>query len=298
MSASIISGLPKEILEVHQSVGQNSTLEPDAGVRLHRTDFSSSKSVEALFRNIKPDVIFSTYAGGSLEVQKSLIDCAVRAHVHGFVPAEFGQDSLNEKVQERLPPCQERARVIEYLRSHATAGHISWVAVATGCWLEHGLISGNIGFDLKWHSATIHGTGDERFAASSTAWNGRVAAAVIEHWDEVMNQYLYASGTMTNANDTVRCLEKAMGKKWVTGHVEVEECTREAERRLDRGFPDAGMFLMERSVLYDQTLDAFRPFREKSAVEKLGLKTERLEEIVEKVVHHHEHHDQADCGCD
>ena len=228
-----------------------------------------------------------------------MIDSAIEAGVSRFIPHEFGHDSLNEKIQDRLPPQRERARTIEYLRELASDGRISWVAVATGAVLDRGILSGNLGFDIKWQSATLHGKGSARFAASSSPWVGRVTLAVIEHWKDVQHQYLYASGMITSAGKVVGALEKARGKTFEVGRQDIDECVREAESRIEKGFPDAGMFLMERSVLYDESLDAVRPFDQTNAKIKLGLEEERLEDIIKSVMHDYEHHGgNAGCGCD
>ncbi|KAK4548735.1 hypothetical protein LTR36_008508 [Oleoguttula mirabilis] len=251
-----------------------------------------------MFAQAKPDIVISTTSGGSYDTQKLLIDCAVEAKVTRFVPAEFGHDSLNEKIQERLPPLREKARTIEYLNRLSAGGRISWVAIATGCLLDYGLQSGNLGFDLKWQSATLHGNGDERFAASSVHWLGQVVRSVITHWDQVQNRYLYVAGTVTSSNEVLQCLEDASGKQWQAGRAETAECVREAERRIERGFPDAAMFLMERSLLYDQGLAALQPFSKQDAKSTLGLQEERLKDVVQSVLHHAKHHSSEGCGCD
>lgn len=262
----------------------------------HSTDFSSS-SVRDIFTIVRPDLVISTISGGNYDLQKTIIDCAIESGVQRFIPAEFGQDTLNEQIQERLPPSRERARVIEYLREKAAESRIKWVGVATGSLLDNGIISGDLGFDLKWQSATVHGNGTETFAASSTAWVGEIVSAVVEHWEEVKNHYIYAAGVITSANDVVKGLEEKTGQTWENGYVDAEETVHEAERRIDRGFPDAGMFLMERSVLYDERLRAVKPFVDDDAKGKLGLTGERLENITEHVVHEYKHHGKADCGC-
>lgn len=270
----------------------------DEPATYHDCDLSAN-ALKPVLVKVKPDLVISTVRGGSFGTQKQIIDCAIAAGIKRFIPSEFGQDSLNEKIQERLPPSRERARTIEYLTRASKAGEISWVAVATGVDLERGLLNGNLGFDLKWQSVTLHGTGHERFAASSSMWIGRVIIAVIQHWQAVENQYLYAAGMTTTADDIVAEIEKNTGKSFEVGRGEVDECVREAQKRIEQGFPDAGMFLYGRSIMYDDSLGAVRPFEENDAKDKIGLKSEKLEDVIKKVVHEHNHHGGGvDCGCD
>lgn len=291
-----MSGIAATNLEVHQITHAHSIESSHAGVTIHKSDFSPT-SLKSLLVDITPDLIFSTQSAGSYDFQKQLIDAAVQSGILRFVAAEFGQDCLNQKVQERLPPYKEKAQVTQYLREQSS---IEWIGVATGCYpLEHALISGNLGLDLKWQSATIPGSGNERFAASSSAWVGSVARALITNWEDIKNQHLYASGMIISGNEIVQCLQTRTGQEWEIGNVEVADMVCEAERRFERGFPDAGMFLMERSVLYDESLEALRPFVEKDAKAKLGLTGgEDLEHVIQRVVHEHKHHGKGDCGCE
>lgn len=277
-------------------VGKSSVLS-DQNVTIHKSGFSH-ESMEEVFKLVKPDLNISTISAGSFETQKMIIDCAIAAGVCGFLAPEFSHDSLNDKVQARLPPYSQRAETIRYLQEQSSQSRLEWVGIATGFTLDYGLSSGNLGFDAKWLSATLHGSGDESFAASSSAWIGRVVHNVLKHWDHIKNQYLYACGLVTTANDVVKCLEKSMGKTWEVGRGDVKDCVREAERRIERGFPDAGMFLMERSVLYDESLRAVDPFVKQDARGTLGLDGESLDEIVQSVLHQHEHHGKMNCGCD
>lgn len=297
IATSILDALVQNDVEIHQVLSKHSTLSAPKSVIIHRSDFSVN-SLREVFQNAAPDLLISTFAGGSYEIQRTIIDAAVAAGVCRFIPADFGNDTLNQAIRERLPPSRERAQVIAYLRDLSSGGHLEWSAVATGCLLDHGLKSGSLGFDIQWQSATLHGSGSERFAASSVAWIGQVILSVIQHWDEVRNQYLYAAGFTTTANEILQCLEWTTGQQWEAGRGDVEDCVHEAERRIDRGFPDAGMFLMERSILYDEKLDAVRPFVEKDAKARLGLKGEQVKDVVESAVHQHDHHGKGGCGCD
>ncbi|KAL6166586.1 hypothetical protein ACJQWK_07929 [Exserohilum turcicum] len=95
-----------------------------------------------------------------------------------------------------------------------------------------------MGLDLQWHSATVHGTGTEQFAASSLARVGQVVACVLTHWEGIKNQYIYAAGAVTSANEVVKAVEKATGKDFTVGNYHVEECIEEGRKRIQRGYPD------------------------------------------------------------
>lgn len=260
-----------------------------------KSDFSSG-SLQSAFAG--QDLVISTMSGGDSELQIRIVDAVVAAGVRRFIPHEFGHDCLNKEIQSRIIKYAGRAKVIEYLRIVSKKNtDFEWTGIATGYTLDTNLISGDLGLDMQWHSATIHGIGTELFAASSLERVGQVLIKTIQHWDKISNQYIYAAGVITSANEVLRSAEKVTGREWTVGNYNVEECIREGEARIERGFPDSGMFLLERSILYDEQLDASLPFRSDSANEVLRLQSESVEDIVAKAYHDLKHHGKPGCGC-
>lgn len=235
-------------------------------------------------------------SGGDNELQTRIIDAVLAAGVKRFIPHEFGHDTLNKGIQNRIPKYAGRAKVLKHLESKANH-EFDYIGIATGYTLDSNLISGTMGFDMQWHSATIHGIGTEPFAASSLERIGHVVVSVIQHWDIIKSDYIYAAGVVTSANEVLRCAEQATGQEWTVGNHDVEDSVREGESRIERGFPDAGMALLERSVLYDERLDAVAPFKMNSASELLALKVESVAEIVTKAYHDLQHYGKPGCGC-
>jgi hypothetical protein len=234
----------------------------------------------------------------SAEQQILLIDAAVAAGVQRFIPCEFAHDTLNKQIQARLPKYAAQADIINYLRSMSKSNlNFEWTAVATGYTLDMKLMGGDFGFDMEWHSANINGTGTEPFAVSSLSRIGDAVTSVIRHWDEVKNQYLYAASVVTTANEVLKYVEETTKREYTVGYSDVEECIEEAEKRIQRGFPDSGMFLFERSILYDVRLDASAPFASQSANKLLQLPPESVETIIKKAHHELKHHGKPGCAC-
>lgn len=264
-------------------------------IQHQRSDFSLG-SLQAAFAG--HDVVISTISGGDSELQMRIVDAVVSAGVSRFIPHEFGHDTLNKGIQSRITKYAGRGKVIEYLQSISQKNpEFEWSAIATGYTLDTNLISGDLGLDMIWHSATIHGTGAESFAASSLARVGLAASSMIAHWEQVKNQYIYYAGMLTSTNEVLRSAEKITGQSWTVGNYNVEECIREGETRIQRGFPDSGMFLLERSVLYDEQLDASAPFRSSSADKILQLEPEVVELAVMRAYHVLKHRRNPGCDC-
>lgn len=66
---------------------------------------------------------------------KILIDAAIKAGVKRFIPSEFGSDTTQKKVVEKLPIFSPKIEVIEYLRSRESSG-LSWTAIVTGAFFD------------------------------------------------------------------------------------------------------------------------------------------------------------------
>lgn len=244
------------------------------------------------------ELVISTIAGCNYHLQATIIDAAIAAGVRRFIPHEFGYDTLNEKVQARSSKGTDRAKVIEYLRhAHKTNTSFEWVAVAVGCVLDTMLLTGDLGFDMEWQSGTIPGSGEEVFPATSLKRVGTVVESIIQHWDAVKNQFVYAASLLTSGNEIAAALERMSSSKWSVGYSDVDDCVREGESRIDRGFPDSGMFLLERSVLYDERLGATDPFRYRSVNELLGLKPEEVDSVARTAYHEFRHRGKPACGC-
>ena len=143
-----------------------------------------------------------------------------------------------------------------------------WTGLATGCILEPALRPGGVlWFDTDWKGATIYGTGDERWGASSLGWIGRYVRKIVEDVFEdgvgedgqargrrmAEGRYLRRYEFVTSQNGILRCLKslgEVSGEEWTAEKGELNDCEREAEKRMERGFLDGAMMLREPRVLF------------------------------------------------
>ena len=228
-------------------------------------------SLTSAFNN--QDVVISTIAGGDVPFQKGLIDAAIAAGVHRFIPNEFNYDTQNPRVCERYSPCQARAEVLQYLREQSkTHNGFSWMGLATGCLIEEGLRGGLLGFDLRWSSATIYESGYETFARSTLRGVGRAVQELLMLGEEGGDSYFYAAEFMTCQNNILEALQTSSGKGWSIGRAEVEEAVREGEMRGEKGFFDGAMMLSEWSVLFCKLddLSVWQKWKLRKGYEDLG----------------------------
>lgn len=273
--------------------------DPPLGIDLHHVvlDYSDGSLIHVL-DEAKPNVVISTIAPADVPFQKRLIDAAIAAGVSHFIPCEFSYDTCDRSLRDHFPPIKARAEVLECLktRSEAVEG-FGWTAIATECLLEHSLLQGLLGFDLTWKSATIYRPGEERFRCSSIHWIGQSTARVLRDLRAPKSRttrYLYEAESLTTQNAILSALERIDGKKWDTVKAVVEECVREGDRRMEKGFFDGAMLLLERIVLFGQTGDVevwSRSQRECQGREK------SLKHAIMKTKEDFKKNGKGDCGC-
>lgn len=259
----------------------------------HRATDFSRQSLESAFADI--DLVISTTSPGDVLLQKKIVDACVSARVTRFIPNEFGLDSQSAMVRERLPSYKVRHDVLKYLET--LRGQIEWVGLAVGTILDHELLNGKLGFDLKWQSASIPGDRDTTFPVTSLARVGELVLALVQHWSSFQGSYLYANGCMTSAGAIGRALEQEIGAEWVIDYTDGLSMLNTAERMLNGGWPDAGWTLLERVIAFDSRLGAATSFCQGADGLQQLLPDECVEDIVRRAVHTWRHTTQGDCGC-
>lgn len=263
----------------------------------HKTSDFTPKSLQDVFAGY--DTAICTMSGGEFELQVRIVDALLAAGVRKFIPHEFGHNTLNPGIRARIPSYAGRAKVLEHLQNNISksSSDFDWIGIATGYTLDRNLINGNMGLDLQWHSATVHGTGDEPIAVSSLERVGNVVRSVCQHWGDIKRHYIYAAGVVTTANEVIAAAEHATGQKWTVDNNDVQDSIREGVTRIERGFPDAGMALLERTVLYDEKLNASAPFKSNNMNELLNFHSESVDMIVETAYHDRQRHGKPGCAC-
>ncbi|KAJ5024012.1 hypothetical protein J3E73DRAFT_426013 [Bipolaris maydis] len=246
----------------------------------------------------KPLILIQQHCSGDSDLQISIINAVIAARVKRFVPNESSHDSLNKQLQARLPKHAERAKAINHLKNLSDASpNFGWMAVATGYTLDTKIVNDNMGVNMEWQSATFHGTGMGLFAASSLARVGQVVARLLAHWEKTKNQYIYAAGATISANQALKSVEEMTGQEFAVGSYGVEECVEEGPKWIERGYPDSGLALPERNILYDDQLNSSAPFGTYNANDMLGLAPESANSMVTEAYHRLKNLGKLGCAC-
>jgi hypothetical protein len=105
-----------------------------SGIRVHKTDFTSSESLAEAFKG--QDAVVSAIATAALGEQIQIIDAAAKAGVKRFIPSEFGIDTRNlEGGIGKILALKTQTR--EYLEEVAREKEgFTWTGVATSLFFD------------------------------------------------------------------------------------------------------------------------------------------------------------------
>ena len=105
-------------------------------------------------------------------------------------------------------------------------------------------------------------------------------------------EYLYWCELQTSQNGILAAIEAIEGKSWDVTKAEVDEGVREGKTRMERGFVDGAMMLLERMVLYGGLGDMDLWGKH----EIPGNDNLKLEQVI-RVVMNQNVDGRPDCGC-
>jgi len=227
------------------------------------------------------DGVISAVGGAALLDQTKLIDAAVKAGVKRFLPSEFGTNTLDEKVQELVFLYKQKISVIEHLKKAAASNPgFSWTGLATGPFLDWGITSGFLGYDIKSESATIYDSGDVLVSYTNLSTIALAVLRIFERPAETANKFLFVASATVTQNQLLASIEKASGKKWTVTKANTEEAGKIGGEKVAKGDFSGFQPLLARLIYGGDPIGDFRKLPGGLANGILGLPEEDLDEVV------------------
>ncbi|PYI24188.1 isoflavone reductase family protein [Aspergillus violaceofuscus CBS 115571] len=238
-----------------------------------RSDYSHESLVSAFQGK---DAVISVVGRGGYSSQQKLVDAALAAGVKRFIPAEFGNNSADERVRALAPILESKKAKVDYLR--AREHQMSWTTA---------LKIGFLGFNLQTHEATIYDDGVTPASVSTLPQIGRALVAILRHAELTKNQYVYVESFTVTQNEVLAALERATGEKqWKVQHVDLKPLIDESTERFKQG-DLAGARILNLAAGLGRFHDG--PYGDWSRVPggswnaRLGLEVEDLDQVVRAV---------------
>ncbi|KAI8922224.1 hypothetical protein DFJ77DRAFT_495485 [Powellomyces hirtus] len=195
------------------------------GITVHRTDYSEASLLSA-FKG--QDAIVSNLGGTGHELEKKVIDAALKVGVRRFIPSGFGSNIENEKTLSNVAYVGSKATIVQYLRELAEKNpNFTWTAVTTGAFFDWGLQVGFLGFDLKKHTATILDGGNHTTSYTNLATIGKAVANILSQPAETANRSIYISSFATTQNQLLAALEAATATKFTATHLTTDDVLKQ-----------------------------------------------------------------------
>ncbi|KAH1359733.1 hypothetical protein KXW29_007311 [Aspergillus fumigatus] len=259
---------------------ESSAVFPDS-VNVWKTDYSKS-DLEAAFTG--QDVVISALGALGFTEQRKLVDAAVQSGVKRFLPSEFSCNSQNGAVIELLPLFQQKADIIQYLKSKESTG-LTWTSLVTSLLFDWGLENGFLGYDISSWTATIWDDGNKKFTLTNEGHLSKVVVSVLQRPNETKNQILYIASVETSQNEILNAFETVTGCKWSIIRTTTEEQVTEARMKLSKGDFDGALTLV-RATSYSNLPGLKSNYAKgfKVANDILGLEWANVEDTVRTVV--------------
>jgi hypothetical protein len=146
---------------------------------------------------------------------------------------------------------QGKRDTASYLKELAASGKITYTLVITGLFFDNELPYPPAGINFKEASATIPGTGEEKFAITDREDIGRYVAAILKHPKETENAIIRIAGETTTANELIKLYEKQLGKKFNVSYRPADEIDQTAQEGLKTG--DLMTYFKNRIPLFQGT---------------------------------------------
>ena len=284
--------IPIPAAHAHGGTNRRNSVVPPTTSRIWHVKTSFAEAELASLLKGK-EVLICCLTGYDVHLSLDLIEAAQNAGVKRFLPAEFGLDTGNEKIRSLLAPYQTRFEIQGRLKHSG----MRWTALYTGMMLEEAFkANGVLNIDVLWASVAVF-PHDKNVKVALSSYKD-VANAIVE---VIMDsgegeKEVYCAGFLKTLEEVITVVEKELGRKVDRYEGTLEGARKEAAERMKMGYFDGGVALMRRVAAWDDNVDAWSAWKNRSFVEKsAGSWAEEVRRVVNGV---REGQIKGDgCGC-
>ncbi|KAF7113641.1 hypothetical protein CNMCM5793_002997 [Aspergillus hiratsukae] len=141
-----------------------------------------------------------------------LIDAAVAAGIHRFIPAEFSIDPTATNCRS-LPVFAGKAKAYEYLQQVAAAGKLTYTSISNGAFLDWNLRTGFSDIDLVKKRINLLNDGSRVTPWTLLSSVGTAVAYALVRAEETKNRTCYVYSIMKSQKEVGELAQEALGKE-------------------------------------------------------------------------------------
>lgn len=280
LGPTIVNELVKQGFEVTVLTRSGNTSGLPSAIKVNKVDFSSQESLVSAVRG--QDAFISTVPNHG--DQPSLIDAAITAGVHRFIPSEFGSNVIGNDKTRALPVFGGKVKTQEYLR--AKESQISHTIISTGLFLDWGLEKGLlVNFKGK---TTVYDSGDSRHSFTLLSDIGKAVAGVLKHPEETKNRDVYVQTAALSQNQVLKIAQKLKPEfKAETESVEIDQVEKDSYAELGKENGNIGSAMLgfiKVSIFADGCGNLWDEKNDNELLGIKGLSEKEVEDLVAKYV--------------
>ncbi|CAF1183143.1 unnamed protein product [Rotaria magnacalcarata] len=261
----------------------NSSATFPANVNIIHVNYSDKPAlVKAL---TDQDVVISAVGGDALlnNLDKSIIEACLQAGVKWFIPAEYGFD-FNHDSASSIPINNGRLENIKILKENQS--NLAHTFVSTGAFLDWGLDTGFLGFDIANRMVTLYDQGKHLVSGMILKNLGKTIVAILHQPQLTLNKRIYIADATFTQQDILALFEKYTNVKWAVKHATTEETLKNAEEAWANGNILNGYIGFILGLAYSGK--GACDFEDKINNQDLGLERVSLEQAIKEAVQRNE----------
>ena len=199
---------------------------------IKEVDYSSASSIQPALEGVT--VVVSTLGSLAVGDQNALIDAAVAAGVHRFIPSDFGSDMSNPN-SRALPVYAGKVGMQDYAKAKATENSsFTYTCIYNHLFFDWCMENGFL-ISIKDHSATIYDGGSRPVSMTRLDTVGKAVVGVLAHLEETKDRIVYVQDTAMSQNALISMVKSIDGKEWTLKNVDTTKSREDAYVELKKG---------------------------------------------------------------
>lgn len=237
-------------------------------------DLESHDSLVNAFKG--QDAVVASLGAPAIHLQPKIVDAAIAAGVKRFIPSEFGSNTLDPKVNARVPIFAPKIAAVDYLKTKEDS--ISWSALINGPFFDWALKVGFLGFNAQTKTAKLIDGGVAKFSTTNLDTIGLAIAKILLNPELTKNQYVAVTSFITSQSEVLAIAEKLSGEKWKVEELSSEALFKSGGEKLAKHDHSGVIDLLQAVTSTKENLGDYSVLGLWN--EKLGLPKEDLEQSV------------------